>query len=74
MAEELYEYRVLERKLVAGVCAGVADRQGMKATTVRFLYVFGQFLTLPMIVVYLFQWFVHPVKRLDTEATKSKSR
>lgn len=55
-------YRILTQGIIGGVCACVIERYGMKPDTVRYLHVFGHFFGLPMIVVYLFEWFEYPVK------------
>ncbi|GAA1474363.1 PspC domain-containing protein [Corynebacterium felinum] len=56
-------YRIPEKGIIGGVCAGVAEHYGMKPDTIRILYLIAQFLTFPMIFTYLFQWFVTPVKK-----------
>ncbi|MBC3186831.1 PspC domain-containing protein [Corynebacterium sp. zg-331] len=54
-------YRLKDRAIVGGVCAGVAEHYGMKDDTVRYLYVGSPFIAAPLIIfVYLFQWLVYP--------------
>ena len=55
-------FRIPTQGVFGGVCVGVAECYGMKPDTVRYLHVFGYFFGLPMIVVYLFEWFVYPIK------------
>jgi phage shock protein C len=45
---------------IAGVCAGLAERWGMKAGTVRLLFVLSCLLPGPQFVVYLALWAVLP--------------
>ena len=53
-------HRVEEGKLIAGVCAGVAETYGTSADTVRTIYVIATLCGLPMVVVYLLQWAIYP--------------
>ncbi|WP_434445263.1 PspC domain-containing protein [Lentzea sp. E54] len=45
---------------IAGVCAGLAQRWGMKASTVRLLFVLSCLLPGPQFVVYLVLWVIMP--------------
>ncbi|ANZ43450.1 PspC domain-containing protein [Lentzea guizhouensis] len=45
---------------IAGVCAGLAQRWGMKAGTVRLLFVLSCLLPGPQFVVYLVLWVMMP--------------
>lgn len=47
---------------IAGVCAGVAEHHKMNPDTVRLMYDVAQLCGFPMILVYLFQWLVYPVR------------
>lgn len=62
MAMEKTMYRIPEKGIIGGVCAGVAEYHDMKPDTVRMIYVFANFLAIPMILTYLFQWLVTPVR------------
>ena len=53
-------HRVEEGKLIAGVCAGVAETYGTSADTVRTIYVIACLCGLPMVFVYLLQWAIYP--------------
>ena len=48
-------HRVEEGKLIAGVCAGVAETYGTSANTVRTMYVIASLCGAPMVIVYLLQ-------------------
>lgn len=47
-------------KVIAGVCAGIADRYGWDANTVRLLFVLSCLLPGPQFVVYLALWVLMP--------------
>ncbi|GAA5175856.1 PspC domain-containing protein [Pseudonocardia eucalypti] len=47
-------------KVIAGVCAGLADRFGMNATLVRLLFVLSCLLPGPQFVIYLVLWVMMP--------------
>ena len=49
-------------KVIAGVCAGLADRFGLGRNTVRFLFVLSCLLPGPQFVIYLALWLImrHP--------------
>ena len=53
-------HRVEEAKLIAGVCAGIAETYGTSADTVRTIYVIACLCGLPMVFVYLLQWAIYP--------------
>jgi phage shock protein PspC (stress-responsive transcriptional regulator) len=52
--------RPQSRKMIAGVCAGLADRYGWKTGTVRLLFVLSCLLPGPQFVVYLVLWVIMP--------------
>ncbi len=55
--------RSSDDKLIAGVCAGIAEWLGWKTSTVRILFVVGSFLpVIPGFVVYLILWAIVPPK------------
>ena len=62
------EYKVLRRsrsdKIIAGVCAGLADFFGLSATNVRILYVIISAISVafPGIIVYLILWILIPLE------------
>ena len=47
-------------KVIAGVCAGLADRYGWKAGTVRLVFVLSCLLPGPQFVLYLVLWALMP--------------
>ncbi len=46
--------------MIAGVCAGLARRFGLSATTVRVLFVLSLLLPGPQLLVYLALWVLMP--------------
>ena len=52
--------RPTDRKVIAGVCAGLADRFGMSANTVRLLFVLSCLLPGPQVIIYLVLWLIMP--------------
>ena len=47
-------------RMIAGVCAGLADRFGMSPTVVRLLFLLSLLLPGPQIVIYLILWVLLP--------------
>ncbi len=47
-------------KVIAGVCAAIAQRYGIPATRVRLLFVLSLLLPGPQIVLYLAGWLLLP--------------
>ena len=55
--------RSTDAKIIAGVCAGIADWLGWKVSTVRILFVVGSFVpVIPGFLVYVILWMIVPVK------------
>ena len=52
--------RPREGKVIAGVCAGIADRYGWDANAVRLVFVLSCLLPGPQFVVYLALWVLIP--------------
>jgi phage shock protein PspC (stress-responsive transcriptional regulator) len=52
--------RPRQGKVIAGVCAGIADRYGWDANMVRVLFVLSCLLPGPQFVVYLALWVLMP--------------
>lgn len=50
-------------KVIAGVCAGIADRFGIGRTTVRVLAVLSCLLPGPQFVLYLILWLTIPAEQ-----------
>jgi phage shock protein C len=46
--------------MIAGVCAGIADRYGWKTSTVRLLFLLSCLLPGPQFVLYLILWLTMP--------------
>jgi phage shock protein PspC (stress-responsive transcriptional regulator) len=47
-------------RMIAGVCAGLANRFGMSPTTVRLLFVISCLLPGPQFLVYIVLWVLMP--------------
>ena len=58
MSTSLTRHR--EGKVIAGVCAGLAQRFGWNANAVRLLFVLSCLLPGPQIVIYLVLWVLMP--------------
>lgn len=52
--------RPSEGKVIAGVCAGLAQRFGMSANVVRLLFVLSCVLPGPQFVIYIALWIIMP--------------
>ncbi|HEY0449976.1 PspC domain-containing protein [Actinophytocola sp.] len=52
--------RPQSKKMIAGVCAGLAERFGWKVSTVRLLFVLSCLLPGPQFVGYLVLWALMP--------------
>lgn len=52
--------RPQSKKMIAGVCAGLADRYGWKASTVRLVFVLSCLLPGPQFVAYIVLWIIMP--------------
>ncbi len=52
--------RPRQGKMIAGVCAGLADRFGWSAGGVRLLFVLSCLLPGPQVLVYLALWIIMP--------------
>jgi phage shock protein PspC (stress-responsive transcriptional regulator) len=52
--------RPQSRKMIAGVCAGLADRYGWKTGTVRLLFVLSCLLPGPQFIIYIVLWAIMP--------------
>lgn len=52
--------RPRHNRKIAGVCAGLAERWGMKPGTVRLLFVLSCLLPGPQVLIYLALWAVLP--------------
>ncbi|MFY0406658.1 PspC domain-containing protein [Solicola sp. PLA-1-18] len=51
------------RKVIAGVCAGLAQRFGLSPTLVRVAFVLSCVLPGPQFVVYLILWLIMPKEK-----------
>lgn len=52
--------RPREGKVIAGVCAGLAERFGWKANAVRLLFLLSCLLPGPQFVIYIVLWLIMP--------------
>ena len=52
--------RPLEGRVIAGVCAGLARRFGLRPLTVRVLFLLSCLLPGPQFIAYLVMWIVIP--------------
>lgn len=52
--------RPQDRRIIAGVCAGLAQRFGLSATVVRVLFLLFIVLPLPSAIIYLVLWLIMP--------------
>ncbi|MGH3980203.1 MAG: PspC domain-containing protein [Pseudonocardiaceae bacterium] len=52
--------RPREGKVIAGVCAGLAERFGWNANVVRLLFVLSCLLPGPQVLIYLALWIIMP--------------
>jgi len=50
-------------RVIAGVCAGLADRFGLSPLTVRVLFVLSCLLPGPQFVIYIALWIIMPEKK-----------
>lgn len=53
-------------RIIAGVCAGLADRFGWNANIVRLVFVLSVFLPGPQFIVYIVMWIVIPNEPLPS--------
>lgn len=56
-------------RVIAGVCAGLAERFGWNATVVRLIFVLSILLPGPQVLVYIIMWIVIPNQPLPTITT-----
>jgi phage shock protein C len=52
--------RPQHQKVIAGVCAGLAERFGMKPNTVRLLFILSCLLPGPQFLIYIVLWIMMP--------------
>ncbi|UGQ14460.1 PspC domain-containing protein [Yinghuangia sp. ASG 101] len=55
--------RPREGRMIAGVCAGIANRFGWSPTTVRIVFVLSCLLPGPQFLLYLALWVIVPKER-----------
>ena len=53
-------YRPRDGRIIAGVCAGLAQRFGMTPTVVRILFLLSCLLPGPQVLIYLVLWLLVP--------------
>lgn len=55
-------------RMIAGVCAGIAEYFGWDATLLRIVYVLATFFTaFAGVIIYIILWIVMPAKRLSDD-------
>jgi phage shock protein PspC (stress-responsive transcriptional regulator) len=52
--------RPQSKKMIAGVCAGIAQRYGWRVGRVRLLFVLSCLLPGPQFILYIILWFMMP--------------
>jgi len=55
--------RPRDGRVIAGVCAGIADRYDMPRNLVRLIFVLSCLLPGPQVLVYLVLWLLMPKRR-----------
>ncbi len=55
--------RPQQGRVIAGVCAGLADRFGWNANVVRLLFLLSCLLPGPQFVIYLVLWMIIPARQ-----------
>ncbi|MGW0395429.1 PspC domain-containing protein [Streptomyces sp. NPDC003042] len=58
--------RPRDGRMIGGVCAGLARRFGMKAQTMRIIFVASCLLPGPQFLIYLALWMLLPTEKYDT--------
>lgn len=53
-------YRSRDKKIIAGVCGGLAERTGIPVTLIRLLFILSCLLPGPQIIIYLIMWILIP--------------
>lgn len=56
--------RPRQGRVIAGVCAGIADRFGWSRSMVRLVFVLSILLPGPQVIIYLVMWLVIPAAPL----------
>jgi phage shock protein PspC (stress-responsive transcriptional regulator) len=59
-------YRSREDKMIAGVCAGLAEQFGLSVTILRLAFVLGTIIGGWGLLVYLVLWVIMPYRRAGT--------
>jgi phage shock protein C len=61
--------RSQDKRILAGVCGGIADWLGWGPTTVRILFVAVSVLSaaFPGIIIYLIMWVLMPLRETDSD-------
>lgn len=61
-------YRSTSNRMIAGVCAGIADYVNVDTNVVRLLYIFGLMITgvFPLVILYVIAMFMIPEKGNET--------
>jgi phage shock protein PspC (stress-responsive transcriptional regulator) len=65
-------YRSREGKMIAGVCAGLAEQFGISVTILRLAFVLGTLIGGPGLVIYIVLWVVMPYRTAADEAPRER--
>ena len=67
MAKKLY--RSLSKKMIGGVCGGLADYFDLDVSLIRLIFVIIGLVTalLPMVIFYLIAWIIVPAEEVKKE-------
>lgn len=60
--------RPREGRMIAGVCAGLADRFGVSHTTMRVIFLLSCLLPGPQFLIYIALWIMVPSEERRTQA------
>ncbi|NUU06478.1 PspC domain-containing protein [Leifsonia sp. C5G2] len=58
--------RPLDGRIIGGVCAGLANRFGLRPWTVRVIFLLSCLLPGPQFIAYLAMWIIIPGERQQT--------
>ncbi|MFD8981809.1 PspC domain-containing protein [Streptomyces sp. NPDC059564] len=65
--------RPRDGRMIGGVCAGLAARFGMKARTMRIIFLVSCLLPGPQFLIYLALWLLMPNERHTTSAGSART-
>ena len=65
--------RPTQGRVIAGVCAGLANRFGWNANVVRLIFVLSIFLPGPQLLAYIIMWIVIPAEQTTVQVQRRNS-